>query len=122
MDKVLNYFEIKMKTTKSEMIFNSQHPIFLFLILLFIILNNGCGVKGRPLPPEYPPYIGHGLIEESSNENLNKSSADPSEASKEGVKKLDVPEQSTIPSPNSKNAEVKSKKKSPLNKSKEKKQ
>ena len=43
-----------------------------FLLVSFLIFS--CGVKGRPLPPLEPPYIGNGkTIQE--NENLKKKAA-----------------------------------------------
>lgn len=30
------------------------------LVLLFMLLSLGCGVKGRPLPPLNPAPLGHG--------------------------------------------------------------
>lgn len=41
--------------------------IFLLLISLNLVVTVSCGVKGRPLPPEFPPQIGHGLSETSSS-------------------------------------------------------
>lgn len=32
---------------------------------LFFYSLLSCGVKGRPTVPEYPPHIGHGLMEPS---------------------------------------------------------
>jgi len=47
-----------------------QNRMSLFIVIFLLNLNYGCGVKGRPLPPEYPPYIGHGL-NGSSEENVS---------------------------------------------------
>ncbi len=40
---------------------------------LFILSGGlGCGVKGRPLPPEHPPFIGRGLVETSTESEDQK--------------------------------------------------
>jgi len=40
----------------------------LFVSTLFL-LGIGCGVKGRPLPPQNPPPLGRGESAYSSNKN-----------------------------------------------------
>lgn len=32
----------------------------LWLVCIFALLALGCGVKGKPLPPEEPPVLGRG--------------------------------------------------------------
>jgi hypothetical protein len=37
-----------------------------FIVTTFFLIAN-CGVKGRPLPPEYPPSISHGLMDSAKD-------------------------------------------------------
>lgn len=46
---------------------NTIKVIFLFVLSLNLVFTVNCGVKGRPLPPEFPPQIGHGVAETSSS-------------------------------------------------------
>lgn len=92
----------------------------LLLIELLWVACGGCGVKGRPLPPEYPPYIGRGMIEES----LHPDTSNPplSEVSKETEDhKLEPQDSTTVPVSNSKDNTVKPKKNSSAKKNKEQK-
>lgn len=103
----------------AERVFFRWYLSYPFLMSLWL-LSSGCGVKGRPLPPEYPPYIGRGMVEESSKENSNTLPT-PESPTEIEPKKSELPEQTIAPPSESKEAAAKSKKKSPSKKSKEKK-
>ncbi len=80
----------------------------------------GCGVKGRPLPPEYPPYIGRGMVEESLHQET--ANLPVLETPKEiEDKKSELQNNPTVPASDSKGNAEKSKKNPASKKSKEKK-
>jgi hypothetical protein len=35
-------------------------------VLLFLVLNQGCGVKGKPMPPLQQPFISSGNYQEDA--------------------------------------------------------
>ncbi len=87
-------------------------------VVLWIVC--GCGVKGRPLPPEYPPYIGRGMVEESLHQEA--ANIPVLETPKETEdKKPELQNNSTVPTPDAKGNAGKSKKNSSSKKNKEKK-
>lgn len=83
------------------------------------IWGGGCGVKGRPLPPEYPPYIGRGMIEESSHPEVTKTPL-PETPQETEEKKTEPQSNVTVPSTESKGDTGKSEKNPASKKNKEK--
>jgi hypothetical protein len=57
---------------------NSLRRRFIFSVppLVVAILLGGCGVKGKPLPPQEPAYIGNGKPLQEKTNLKNKNEAD----------------------------------------------
>ncbi len=57
------------------------------VFLLFVVVNQGCGVKGKPLPPLQDPFISSGNYQEDlqkKQKDKKKSFSPPNETKQNG--------------------------------------